>query len=255
MRWISQLYAEVVDQAYLETWDERAVTFRSHLKEIGRYAAGAELLDVGCYAGVFLSEAKKSGYLCTGLEPSNWAARHARQACDCPVVRGSAEEAQFRPGSFDFVTLWDVAEHLQDPKSAFASIRSWLRPGGGIAVSTHDISSLAARLMGRRYSMADAVSPVPLLAGHTQPNVGGCGVRGPASGTLLQGILAELLAEQGRLARSWRVGEGHPHSREFRRHVHRDCPTRSCVLTGQMVLRTLRTYTPILQRRIQLDAY
>ena len=58
-----ELYRKVVDKTYLESWEERAATFREHLKILSGYNSGGhDLLDLGCYAGIFLDEAKKLGY-------------------------------------------------------------------------------------------------------------------------------------------------------------------------------------------------
>jgi SAM-dependent methyltransferase len=47
--------------------------------------------------------------------------------------------------------MWDVIEHLPDPRSALCEMFDTLRPGGVIAVSTMDVDSLAARLSGGRW--------------------------------------------------------------------------------------------------------
>lgn len=149
---IKNLYKKVVDNAYLESWEERAVTFKKHLKILAKYKAKkGNLLDIGCYAGIFLNEAKKDGYNAIGVEPSEWAADCARRKTGAEVLCGSWDEISLPEGFFDIVTMWDVVEHLEDPSGCFKKIHGWLRKDGIIAVTTHNIEGWFARLMGRRY--------------------------------------------------------------------------------------------------------
>lgn len=149
---VKNLYRKVVDNAYLESWQERAFTFRRHLEILTRYKAGTgDLLDIGCYAGIFLNEAKKYKYNATGVEPSEWAADYARKKTGAQVLCASWDEASFLEDSFDIVTLWDVVEHLEDPSACFKKIHGWLRKDGIIALTTYNIKGWFPRLLGRSY--------------------------------------------------------------------------------------------------------
>lgn len=81
------------------------------------------------------------------LEPSAWAATYARAKTGAEVLQGGCESANFAPGSFDIVTVWDVIEHFEDPALSLSKISRWLRKDGMIVVSTHNIRSLFARLL------------------------------------------------------------------------------------------------------------
>jgi len=149
---IVKLYREVVDKPYLESWEERAVTFREHLKILSRYNdAGRDLLDMGCYAGIFLDEAKKSGYNAVGIEPSEWAADYAGRRTGAQVLCGSWDEVSVPEGSFNIVTMWDIVEHLEDPSACFKKVHGWLKKSGIVAVTTHNIKGWFALLMRKRY--------------------------------------------------------------------------------------------------------
>jgi len=149
---IKDLYKSVVDNAYLESWNERAYTFTKHMKVLSKYyKEGKSLLDVGCYAGIFLSEAKKAGYAAAGLDPSLWAVVFAREKTCADVRQGGWDEVFFPEESFDIVTMWDVIEHLEDPSACLNQAYRWLKKNGIIALTTHDIASPFARFMGKRY--------------------------------------------------------------------------------------------------------
>jgi 2-polyprenyl-3-methyl-5-hydroxy-6-metoxy-1,4-benzoquinol methylase len=149
---VVMLYRKVVDKAYLESWEERAATFKDHLKILSRYNNGGhDLLDLGCYAGIFLDEAKKLGYNTVGVEPSEWAADHARRKTGANVLCGSWDEVLLPEDCFDIVTMWDIVEHLEDPSACFKKVRGWLKKGGIVAVATHNIKGWFARLTRRKY--------------------------------------------------------------------------------------------------------
>jgi SAM-dependent methyltransferase len=77
---------------------------------------------------------------------SEHAARAARDRHD---VR--ARTSDFGDAAFDIVTLLDVIEHVRDPLGLLGEARRLLRPGGRIALTTPDLSSLSARLLKSRW--------------------------------------------------------------------------------------------------------
>ena len=149
---IKDLYRKVVDSAYLDSWSERAGTFKEHLRVLSAYRPGiGTLLDIGCYAGIFLDEAKKAGYDVTGIEPSEWACEQSRIRTGAKVICASWDEASLPEGFFDVVTMWDIVEHLEDPSACLKKAHGWLKRDGIIAVTTHNIKGWFPRLMGKRY--------------------------------------------------------------------------------------------------------
>jgi SAM-dependent methyltransferase len=67
------------------------------------------------------------------------------------VHTGTLESQEFPDQAFDVVTMWEVIEHLPDPRTTLAEVWRILRPGGRLVLSTPDAGSLAARLSGRRW--------------------------------------------------------------------------------------------------------
>ena len=150
---LEDLYADVVDQDYLQNLNAKTRTFANayarlcpYLPETGR------LLEVGSYCGLFLLEARRHGWTATGIEPSRWAAEYARSATGLEVLHGSFERlAPTLDGPYDAVVSWDVLEHVRDPRGTLESACRLLRPGGVLALSTLDIDSWFPRLMGRHW--------------------------------------------------------------------------------------------------------
>jgi 2-polyprenyl-3-methyl-5-hydroxy-6-metoxy-1,4-benzoquinol methylase len=158
---ILDTYQAVEDPLYVEEREGRVLTFEHHLKPLERIAGppgGRPLLDVGCYTGVFVEIAARHGWDAWGVEPSRWAVEQA-QARGLHVVRGTLDTADLPEAFFDVVTLWDVIEHLIDPRRALQQAHRLLRssepaegkPGGLLVVHTIDIESPFARLMGARW--------------------------------------------------------------------------------------------------------
>ena len=106
------------------------------------------LLDVGCATGSFLDMMRTHGWQVSGVELNPDAARYARQRLQLDVRTGTLEQAQFSSQAFDVVTMWDVFEHVLDPRQTLSEVRRILRPGGLLALSLPNPSSLEARLFG-----------------------------------------------------------------------------------------------------------
>ncbi len=114
----------------------------------------AKLLDAGCATGGFLRLAAEH-YDAWGFDLSAEAVAQARQAHPALADRirqGRMEEQNYPPESFDAIVLWDVLEHLPDPVAAGRRLVNWLKPGGLLCLSTPNIGSTTARLMGRRWA-------------------------------------------------------------------------------------------------------
>jgi ubiquinone/menaquinone biosynthesis C-methylase UbiE len=146
-------YQAVEDPLYIEEREGRVLTFEHHLKPLERLTGAPEgrpLLDVGAYTGVFVEIAVQHGWDAWGVEPSRWAVDQARSR-GLHMVQGTLETADLPEAHFDVVTMWDVIEHLTDPRGALRRAYRLLKSRGLLVVHTIDIESLFARLMGPRW--------------------------------------------------------------------------------------------------------
>lgn len=130
----------------------RARSFYRALTKLSRHlpAPGAKVLDVGTAGGAFLAAATQFGYDAYGLEPSEHLAQRGR-ARGLKIQQGTLACHDFERHSFDMVCLWDVLEHLPDPKAALLTIRQLLKPDGLLLVNFPDISTWQAKLAGARF--------------------------------------------------------------------------------------------------------
>ena len=139
-------YAELEDGAYLDERECRGMNALLSLKAIRAHLDRGRLLEVGCSTGFFLNAARLD-FDVVGVEPSEWAARIARERFGLSVHAGPLETFDAAPGSFDLVAMVDVIEHVLDPRGACSRVASLLRPGGLLYLVTPDLASLSARLL------------------------------------------------------------------------------------------------------------
>ena len=115
---------------------------------------GADLLDIGCGAGVAIRFASRRGFWAVGVDRSPiWESRYPIR----PAVRADAALLPFRSASFDGVLLFHVLAHLAAPEICLAEIHRALRRGGRIAISTPNREYLDAL----KAASADSADYVP----------------------------------------------------------------------------------------------
>jgi SAM-dependent methyltransferase len=137
----------------LRAW-ERRLGLARRCRVITRRAPPGRLLDVGCGTGDFLLAMVERGWRCIGVELQPHAIRQARRQ-GLWVLPGDLLDAPLRPDSFDAVTLWDVLEHLPQPRATLERVHALLRPGGLLAVTVPRLDSPEARLFGSYWAGFD----------------------------------------------------------------------------------------------------
>jgi 2-polyprenyl-3-methyl-5-hydroxy-6-metoxy-1,4-benzoquinol methylase len=157
---ILEAYARSADDGHDSQYRLRVRSFLGALRSLRGHLppARARVLDVGTAGGAFLDAAARFGYRAEGLEPSRFLVEQARARGLIATV-GTIESFQREPESFDLITLWDVLEHLTDPKGALKRIRPWLRRDGVLLINLPDIGTWQARLAGRRFWWILSVHP------------------------------------------------------------------------------------------------
>ncbi len=129
----------------------KVLTYSRMLRKLATYVQPGTLLDIGCGLGHAMKVAKELGWRVVGTEFSPDAARLARRYTDSPVYMGDVRSLNTF-ASFDAITLFDVIEHLPDPKRALAHVSMLLKSHGGVLIVTPDVASLSSRLMGKRWN-------------------------------------------------------------------------------------------------------
>lgn len=136
---------------YLGEEPGQRLTARITLERIERHLRPGRLLDLGCWVGFLLDEARGRGWETVGVEPSDFASDFARKRFGLDVRTGDLFGAELEPGSFDAVVLGDVLEHLLDPGAALDRIAMLTAADGVLCVTLPDAGSRVARAMGSRW--------------------------------------------------------------------------------------------------------
>jgi SAM-dependent methyltransferase len=125
------------------------------LKMIQSYSRIGKLLDIGCGVGHFIRTALNNGYEAEGVEFSEVAAVVGREQWNLKIISGDFLSIQFAPESFDIITMWQVLEHLRQPREVILKIHSLLKPGGLLVIAVPNFSSIQARIFRNRWYHLD----------------------------------------------------------------------------------------------------
>lgn len=139
-------YATFAEAAQVRRW-----IARDRLEAIRAVARPGRWLDVGCSTGEFLAAcAGEPGVEAEGIDISAAAVRQARER---GLRAQAARVEEFEPSArYHTITGFDVLEHVLDPQDFLARLHGWLEPGGILALTLPDVSSVWARwLMGRHW--------------------------------------------------------------------------------------------------------
>lgn len=96
-----------------------------------------KLLDIGCNVGLFISNALKVGYDVTGIDFDQKAVEIAKTNPRLKQVYPYTLEKfiSIFEDKFDVISLFDVLEHLDNPREIFQQIRKILKIGGYVVLS------------------------------------------------------------------------------------------------------------------------
>ncbi|MGR0482551.1 MAG: class I SAM-dependent methyltransferase [Candidatus Electronema sp. V4] len=106
---------------------------------------GLSILDIGCGQGMFLDIAHEHGLLTAGIELASNAALTAKSKGH-EILCGSVTKTNFSERKFDIVTLWDLLEHLDDPRQVLLNTYDSLRSDGRMFILTPMMGSIYDRL-------------------------------------------------------------------------------------------------------------
>ena len=131
------------------------INFRDRIETLKTFVPNwpqADLFEIGCAYGFFLSEVQSEIGSASGIDISAEAVRHATNERGVKAQQGDYLAVDLGR-KVDVIAMWDTIEHLKRPDLFVAKAAHDLKPGGIVAVTTGDIGSLNARLRGRRWRM------------------------------------------------------------------------------------------------------
>lgn len=153
---LSQLYSKSTFE-YNEEVGNLKLCYGKYLSSLSQYNAKKDsILEIGCGNGFFLDEAMKQGYKkIRGVEPSLNAVEKAtteiRRLIECNVMH----EGLFRGDEFDVICMFQLLDHIPDPKKLLDECYRVLKPSGLILCINHNVDAISARILGERSPIID----------------------------------------------------------------------------------------------------
>jgi 2-polyprenyl-6-hydroxyphenyl methylase/3-demethylubiquinone-9 3-methyltransferase len=152
------------ESAYIETQlQANAQRFEHQVEIIKKYLPlkNANVLDIGCGGGLFLSLLKGEGARTVGIELNDTRARYAATRHQLEIHKIPIENDFWQKeyeNVFDAVTLWDVIEHVNYPYQTLDCATQVLKRGGLLFIDTpcrdsfyHQAGEMTYRLSGGRF--------------------------------------------------------------------------------------------------------
>lgn len=110
-------------------------------------------LDLGCGDGLAMEVASEFGYSSVGIDIDPEIVEQARGRgigeVHCHSLEQLASLKENTIGSFDAITLFDILDHVGNPRAVIQFSHRHLRSGGFLYVEVTDIESFYARVTGR----------------------------------------------------------------------------------------------------------
>lgn len=148
-------YPEYVPGLHTEPPLRRAVRrygLRKRCARVTRYVPAGRALDVGCATGDFAWEmGQQPGWAAFGIDISRGAVSYAHSQLGVKGGVAVLNAAPFADGSFDAITMWNVFEHVYDPRAVIAEAARLLRPGGVLVITHPNLDSIDRRLFGHTW--------------------------------------------------------------------------------------------------------
>ena len=149
---LGEAYGEAASEDYVEEEAGQRATARELLGRLERHARKGPLLDLGCWVGFLLDEARGRGWEpAVGIEPSEFASSYARERLGLDVRTEDLMTADLPRAEFRAAVMGDVIEHLPEPGAALDRVAGLLAPGGALMMTLPDAGSRLARAMGARW--------------------------------------------------------------------------------------------------------
>jgi SAM-dependent methyltransferase len=110
------------------------------------YLSGKRILDIGTGTGNFLRLANERGYETTAMELNLESVETLRNE-GIKVIVKQIELSDLASGSFDLICMWEVLEHLAEPKNVLAEAKRLLTDQGILLIMVPNSASLVTRLL------------------------------------------------------------------------------------------------------------
>jgi len=133
----------------------RSDRFQRHRAHVESYANTGKFLDIGAGDGGFLDAMSSTTFDGVGFDVREDTIDDTQTRTDIVVASPTESLIDVRDKfdlPFDFITAWDVLEHLADIENYMTAIREMIKPGGYFFATVPNINSVAARIGKSRWN-------------------------------------------------------------------------------------------------------
>ena len=123
------------------------------LSEIRCYLRGKSLLEIGPGTGHLLAAAAADGFRVAGIDLSSANREFIRDTWGIDTLSAPIEANELPENSQDNVVSFNCLEHIPNVRAHVAAVARVLVPGGRFFISTCNANALAARIVGKWWSM------------------------------------------------------------------------------------------------------
>ncbi len=100
-----------------------------------------QVLEIGSGGGEFSYLLNKLGFSVKGIEPNEGYGNYSKSEYGLDVQIGFAQNTEFAPESFDFITTSHVLEHVDDPTLVLKKLHGWLNSDGILAIEVPNVEA------------------------------------------------------------------------------------------------------------------
>ncbi len=112
------------------------------------------LLDVGCSNGASVAIANDLGVKAEGVDPSEKAVKNGIDR-GLKIHLGYLHEISLPDNAFDAITLYEVIEHVNEPKVLLEECHRILKPDGVLLIGTGNIDSWTRQIKKNKWDFFD----------------------------------------------------------------------------------------------------
>jgi len=117
------------------------------IAEIKQYLnEGDSILDIGCYKGAFIDEARRWGFKVTGVEPS----AEGREYLSTLGLNAFSQLEEVNE-KFSGIVMWHSLEHITEPLEYLKRLKSYLKDGGYLFIRVPAYDSVWSKLLGKNW--------------------------------------------------------------------------------------------------------
>jgi SAM-dependent methyltransferase len=134
-------YDSIYDDESKDVKSQRQMTrAQRHIRRLSRYISPpGRVLEVGAGDGYFLNAAREAGWQVDGMDLAQPRVERAKKWFNISLHNCDLLSAPFEPGTFNVMSMFQLIEHVHDPRAIFMKAHQLLKPGGILMLSTPNV--------------------------------------------------------------------------------------------------------------------